>query len=83
MSLVVVHPRCEKITEAYPTQKLSSDTIGDGVDYFTTILSRADMYAKRSFAKRHVYNLDNGVGDCSYIGVRRHTCGKALLDLIS
>jgi hypothetical protein len=80
---LVVHPGCKEITQAYPTQKLSPDTIGDGVDYLTAILSRVDVYAERSFAKWHVDYLDEGFGDGSDIRVRRHTGGKAILDLIS
>jgi hypothetical protein len=38
---LVVHPGCEEITEAYPTQKLGPDTIDYSVDYFTAILSKA------------------------------------------
>jgi hypothetical protein len=63
VSLVVVHPRCEQITKPYPTQKLGPNTIGDCIDYLTTILSRVDVHAERSFAKWHVDNLDDGVSD--------------------
>jgi hypothetical protein len=47
---LVVHPGCKEITEAYPTQKLGTDTIGDGVDYLTAILSKVDVYTERWFA---------------------------------
>lgn len=80
---LVVHPGCKEITEAYPTQKVGTDTIGNGVDYITAILSRVDVYTERPFAERHVDYLDNGVGDGSDIRDRRHTGGKAILDLIS
>jgi hypothetical protein len=39
---LIVHPGCEEITEAYPTQKLGMDTIDYSVDYFTAILSACD-----------------------------------------
>jgi hypothetical protein len=71
---LVVHPRCEEITWAYPTQKLGSDTIGDGVDYLTAILSWVYVYAEGSFP--------DGFGDGSDMRVRRHRGGKDLLDLI-
>jgi hypothetical protein len=80
---LVVHPGCKEITQAYATQKLGPDTIGDSVDYFTAILSRIYVYTERSFTKWHVDNLDNGVGDGSDIRVRRDSGGKAILDLIS
>ena len=47
---LVVHLGCNEITQAYPTQKLGPDTVGDRVDYFTAFLSRINVHAKRSFA---------------------------------
>ena len=55
-------------------QKLGSDTIGDGVDYLTAILSWVYVYAEVLFP--------DGFGDRSDMRVRRHRGGKALLDLI-
>jgi hypothetical protein len=45
------------MTKAYPTQKFRPITIGDYVDYLTTILSRVNMYPESSFAKWHVDNF--------------------------
>jgi hypothetical protein len=79
---LIVHPGCKEISEAYPTQKLGPDTIGDSVDYLTAILNRVDVYTERPFAEWHVDDLDDGIGDGSNIRVRRHSGGKVLLDLI-
>jgi hypothetical protein len=80
---LVVHLGCEEITKAYTTQKFGPKTIGDCVDYLTTILSRVNMYPERSFAKWHVHNFYDGVSDGTDTRIRWHTCGNADLDLIS
>ncbi|HEX2013598.1 MAG TPA: hypothetical protein VLA68_00080 [Nitrososphaera sp.] len=71
------------MTKAYPTQKFRLNTIGDCVDYLTTILSRVNMYPESSFAKWHVDNFYDGVSDGIDICIRWHKWGKAHLDLIS
>jgi len=80
---LVVHPGCKEVTEAYPTQNLGPNMVGDRVDYFTAILSRINVHAKRSFAEWHVDDLDDGISDGSNIRVRRLSGSKSLLNLIS
>jgi hypothetical protein len=77
----VVHSRGKEISEAYSTQKLGPDTICNGVDYLTTILSRVYVSTERSFAEWHVNDLDNGIGYRGDVRIRRCSGGKALLDL--
>ena len=54
-------------------QKLGPDTVCDGVDYLAAILSRIDVHAERPFAKWHVDDLDDGIGDSGNIRVREAT----------
>jgi hypothetical protein len=65
--LLLLHLGWKEVTHAYSTHQLGPDMIGDGIDYFSAILSRVHVYAERSLTKWHVDDLNNGISDSNNI----------------
>lgn len=65
-------PRCQQITESYPTKKLRADPIGNCVYNFRPVLGRVDVHSKWSLAKWSVDYLHDGISNRRGVGIRRH-----------
>jgi len=51
LCFLVAALRQEQVAEADPTKQLGADTIGNRIDYFSSVLRRVYVHAERSLAK--------------------------------